>query len=158
MTLAWAYPTSTTGHLVPRYVLQQRGVMPEDFKEVFVSSNHPATILMVISHKIDVAAIHYSTLRRLIRNKRIKEGDVKIIWTSDFVTPSPIFVRKDMDSGLKKRIQQAYLSMKQDSPKTHKVLRTQYLEDVIYVPTHDSLYQPLRKMANQIKGLEMEAD
>ena len=157
-TLTWAYPTSTTGHLVPRYFLQQNGVMPHHFKEVFTSTDHFATVLTVASRKVDVAAIYYPTLLKFIRTKRIKEGAVKVIWESGPVAHAPVFVRKDLNEVLKKRIQQAYLRLKQDSPETYQVLRSQYEFDIEYVPASDTLYQPLREMANQIEGLKLEPE
>lgn len=154
-TLAWAYPTSTSGHLVPRYFMQQKGVMPENFKEVFTSTDHAATVLSAASGKVDVAAVMYATLERFITLGRVKRSDVKVLWTSEPIVEGPIFVRKDLDPALKKRIQQAYVDMEKEDPEAREVLRTQYTRGMKYIATSDSLYQPLRNMANQIKGLEL---
>ncbi|MBC7920679.1 MAG: phosphate/phosphite/phosphonate ABC transporter substrate-binding protein [Ferruginibacter sp.] len=156
ITLSWAYPTSTSGHLVPRYFLQQKGLMPEDFKEVVTSTDHTATILTVLSRKVDVAAMTYVTLDRFIRTGKIKKDDVRVLWMSDPIAPSPTFVRKDLDEGLKKRIQQAYLTMQRDDPEAREALRTQFIFEVKYIPVVDSLYQPLRDMANRVEGLQLE--
>lgn len=154
ITLSWAYPTSTSGHLVPRYYLQQRGVMPEDFKEVFTSTDHTATFFSVVSGKVDVAAVMYATLDRFIKTGKIKEGDIRVVWESEPIAQGPIFVRKDMDPALMKRIQQAYIDLPKDSV-ANRALQTQFTYNVKYIPASDSLYEPLRKMANQIKGLEL---
>ena len=154
ITLSWAYPTSTSGHLVPRYYLQQRGVMPDDFKEVYTSTNHAATFLSVVSGKVDVAAVLYATLDRFIATGKIKKGDIKIIWESEPIPQGPIFVRKGLAPELKKRIQQAYLDVSND-PKAMAALRSQFSYKAKYVAVADSVYQPLREMANKIKGLEL---
>jgi phosphonate transport system substrate-binding protein len=156
ITLSWAYPTSTSGHLVPRYYLQQRGVMPDDFKEVFTSTDHTATFFSVASGKVDVAAVMYATLDRFVKTGKVKEGDLRVIWESEPIAPGPIFVRKGLDAGLKKQIQQAYLTVATSDPTVMKALQSQFTYSVSYMAVTDSFYQPLRDMANKIDGLKLE--
>lgn len=156
ITLSWAYPTSTSGHLVPRYYLQQRGVMPDDFKEVFTSTDHTATFFSILSGKVDVAAVMYPILDRFIKTGKAKEGDFRIIWESEPIPGGPIFVRKDLDGGLKKQIQQAYIGIAKADPKVMKALQSQFTYSVSYMAVTDSFYQPLRDMANKIDGLTLE--
>lgn len=156
ITLSWAYPTSTSGHLVPRYYLQQRGIMPDDFKEVFTSTNHTATLFSVLSGKVDVAAITYALIDRFIKTGKLKKGDLRIIWESEPIAPSPVFVRKGLNEGLKKQIQQAYLDVSKGNPKAMKALQSQFTYGVGYIPVNDSFYQPLRDMANKVEGLTLE--
>lgn len=152
-TLSWSYPTSCSGHLVPRYVLQQQGVYPTDFKEVFTSTDHTSAIFTAISGKVDVAAVYKSGIHRFLNEGRIKASDFKIIWESDPLLASPTFVRGDLPEELKKRIQEAYLNMKKDSPDTWKILRDQYSFEIEYIAISDADYNHYRKMANEIKDL-----
>ncbi len=155
-TLAWAYPTSTSGHLVPRYYLQQQGIMPDDFKEVFTSTDHAATVLSAVSGKVDMAAVMIATVEHFVETGRIKPTDYRVLWTSEPIAQGPVFVRKDMDRALKKKIQQAYLDMETEDTAAYNALRTQYNRGMKYIIVDDSHYQSLRDMANQIKGLELE--
>jgi phosphonate transport system substrate-binding protein len=155
LTLAWAYPTSCSGHLVPRYYMQEAGIFPDDFKRVLIASNHASSFFTVISGKVDVAAVSYTTYKRYLDTGRFKEADVKVIWLSEPIPPSPVFIRNDLDENLKKRIQQAYVEMPQDTL-AWRVLRGQYAFEIEYRPTDDSVYEPLRQMANQIKGLTLD--
>ncbi len=152
-TLSWAYPTSCSGHLVPRYVLQQHGIYPEDFKEVFTSTDHTSAIFTALSGKVDVAAVYKSGIHKFVTDGRIKESDFKIIWESEPLLASPTFVRKDLPEDLKKKIQNAYINMKKNSPETWQILRNQYSFEINYVPIHDTDYNVFRKMANEIKDL-----
>jgi phosphonate transport system substrate-binding protein len=156
LTLSWAYPTSTSGHLIPRYALQQRGVLPENFKEVFTSTNHAATILSVASGKVDVAAVMTAVVERFVASGKIKAADVRVIWTSDPIIEGPIYVRKELDPALKKRIQQAYVNMVRDDPAARQALSTQYTANMRYIAIADSAFQPLRDIVNQIDGLKFE--
>lgn len=156
ITLSWAYPTSTSGHLVPRYYLQQRGIMPDDFKEVFTSTDHTATFFSVVSGKVDVAAVIYSALDRYEKLGKVKKGELRIIWESEPIAPSPTFVRKGLDAALKKQIQAAYMGVAKNDPNAMKALQSQFTYPVTYIPVTDSFYEPLRDMANKIEGLTLE--
>ncbi len=156
ITLSWAYPTSTSGHLVPRYYLQQRGVMPDDFKEVFTSTDHTATFFSVVSGKVDVAAVIYSALDRYEKLGKVKKGELRIIWESEPIAPSPVFVRKGLDAALVKQIQQAYLDVEKNDPKASAALQSQFTYSVKYIAVGDKFYQPLRDMANKIEGLNLD--
>lgn len=152
-TLSWAYPTSCSGHLVPRYVLQQEGIYPEDFKEVFTSTDHTSAIFTAISGKVDVAAVYKSGVHRFTEDGRISKDDYKIIWESEPLLASPAFVRGDLGPEFKEKVRNAYLNMKTLSPETWTVLRGQYSFDIEYIAIDDSDFNHYRKMANEIKGL-----
>lgn len=155
-TLSWAYPTSCSGHLVPRYIMQEEyGLMPGDFKEVMISTNHTSAIFTVISGKVDVAATYYSGLQRLIREGRIKEDEIKYLWISEPMVASPVFARKDLGVELINKIKRAYLDMKEDDPETWELIRDQYITDIKYVDVNDSDYQFYRDMANKVKGFDV---
>jgi len=158
ITMSWAYPTSTSGHLVPRYYLQKRGIKPEDFKEVFTSTDHTATLFSVTSGRVDVAAIMYATLDRFLKIGKVKPGSVRVIWESEPIAPGPVFVRKDLDPALKKQIQQAYTNVAKADPNAMEALQAQFTYSMSYIPVTDSLYASLRQMANQIEGLTLEEE
>lgn len=155
ITLSWAFPTSTSGHLVPRFFLQQRGIFPKDFKEILVATDHAASFFTVLSHKVDVAAVTYTTYQRFLKEGRFKEKDIHVVWLSEPITPSPVFVKRDLDAGLKKKIQQAYLDMPKEDPEAYRILRRQYSYNLKYIPVDDSFYEPFRDMANMVEGLEL---
>lgn len=153
LTLSWAYPTSCSGHLVPRYVLQQNGIYPEHFKEVFTSKDHTSAIFSGISGKVDIAAVYKSGIYKFLKDGRIKESDFKIIWESDKLLASPTFVRNDMDPSLKKKIQEAYLTMKENAPESWDAIQNQYPYPIRYIAVSDADYDQFRKMANEVKDL-----
>lgn len=153
LTLSWAYPTSCSGHLVPRYTLQQHGIYPDDFKEVFTSKDHTSAIFSGISGKVDVAAVFKTGIYKFLKDGRIKEEDFKIIWESETLLASPVFVRKDIDPTLKKRIQQAYLDMAEKAPDSWDAIRNQYPYPIKYIAVDDEDYNHFRTMANEVKDL-----
>lgn len=158
LSLSWAYPTSASGHLVPRYVLQQNGIYPEDFKEVFTSKDHTSAIFSGISGKVDVAAVYKTGIYKFLKDGRIKESDFKIIWESESLLSSPTFVRKDLDPDLKNRIQNAYLEMEDKAPDSWKDIQNQYPYPIRYIAVDDADYNQFRTIANEIKDLGYSFD
>ncbi|WP_373492684.1 phosphate/phosphite/phosphonate ABC transporter substrate-binding protein [Aquiflexum sp.] len=157
LTLSWAYPTSCSGHLVPRYVMQEEyDLLPGDFKEVMISTNHTSAIFTVISGKVDVAATYYSGLQRLIQEGRVNEDEIKYLWISEPMVSSPVFARQDLGSDLIQRIKDAYLDMEKDDPETFALIQNQYITDIKYVDVNDSDYQFYRDMANKVKGFDVK--
>jgi phosphonate ABC transporter permease subunit PhnE len=57
-TIAWVDPQSTSGYVIPRYLLQQRGLEPQHFfrQQVF-AGGHDSAVLAVQSGQVDAAAV-----------------------------------------------------------------------------------------------------
>ncbi len=55
LTLCFADPASTSGHLIPRSYLNSIGLNPDNaFKQTVFAGNHAASILSVQSERVDV--------------------------------------------------------------------------------------------------------
>lgn len=152
-TLLWAYPSSTSGHLVPRYFLQQEGIYPADFKEVILASHHAASILNVASHKVDIAAIASNILEQHLAKGTIKAADIKIIWKSPPIIQGPVFVRKDLSEAFRKELQDAYLSMQEEAPELWEAYAAENALYIKYIPVRDKDFQEFRDMVNAIEDL-----
>ncbi|MFI5136331.1 MAG: phosphate/phosphite/phosphonate ABC transporter substrate-binding protein [Sphingobacteriales bacterium] len=160
LTLCFADPASTSGHLIPRSYLSSVGLNPDSaFKETMFAGSHAASILSVQSGKVDVGC----STSELALNKLIKEGVVKkeeivILWTSPPIVNDAITVRTDLNKDFTKKIQDAYLSAaKDDFPAFSKYVKLYWPhpESMSYVPAQDSMYNQLRKIAGSIKDLKL---
>ena len=157
LTLAWAYPTSTSGHLVPRSFFYDRGVMPEDFKAVMVSENHISSLYSAITGKVDVAAVASMTFDQYIKRGKIKPEDYKIIWNSDPIPRSALFVSNKLDKTIAQKIKDAFTKMHETDLDITRKINYIYDYDVKYVPVDDSYYDGLREMAYKTGILERES-
>lgn len=154
LSLAWSYPTSTSGHLVPRGYLKSIGVLPEHFKEVMVSENHVASIYSCVTKKVDVAAVSNITLLEYTKRGKISKDDYKIIWASKPIQRGAIFVSNKVNKNLKKRIQKAFVDLYVTSPETARKIHYQYPYDIKYAPITDAKFNQLRKIAKEIGLIE----
>jgi phosphonate transport system substrate-binding protein len=158
LTLCFADPASTSGHLIPRAYLVTMGLNPDSsFKETIFAGSHPASILSVASGKVDVGcSTKEYGMDLLLRQGVLKAGQIKVLWQSDPIVSAPIVVRSDLNKDLAKKIQGLYLNMAKDAPAAFTAYIKLYYthpEKLSYMPVQDSLYNGLRKIAKGIKDL-----
>jgi len=159
LTLCFADPASASGHLIPRAYLKSIGLDPEtSFKQVIFAGSHPASMLSVKNKKIDIGcSTNELGYQRLIVNGSLKEGDLKSLWVSDPIINDAICVSKELDNVLIEKIKKAYLEVDQKDPKAFAGSISRYYSDAShmqFIPTYDSLYNNIRRIAESIKELK----
>lgn len=160
LTLCFADPASTSGHLIPRAYLTSIGLNPDNaFKEAVFAGSHAASILSVKSGKVDVGCSTSDlALDKMIRDGVVKPSDLVILWTSPPIVNHAITLRDDLNKDLVKKIQDAYLSMSTDNPSVFEGFVKLYYPDsknMAFVTVQDSQYNGLRKIAGDIKSLKL---
>src|ERR1700744_4399278 len=161
LTLCFADPASTSGHLIPRAYLVTMGLNPDSaFKETIFAGSHPASILSVASGKVDVGcSTKEYGIDLLFRRGVLKEGQVKVLWESDAIVSSPIVVRNDLNKDLAKKIQGLFLNMAKDAPAvfdSYVKLYYSHYEKYSYMPVQDTMYNGLRKIASGIRDINAD--
>jgi phosphonate transport system substrate-binding protein len=116
-------PNSTSGNNVPRFVLDQKGINPEQFfSKVVYAGSHENAILALAQGQVDVAANQWttetdSTLQQMLTKGMLKNadgspmkyGDFRIIGKSDQILNGPYTYLADMPADLKAAIAKAFL-------------------------------------------------
>src|SRR3984957_15302297 len=91
LTLCFADPASTSGHLIPRAYLTSIGLDPKTaWKQTMFAGTHYASVLAVKSGKVDVGGSWELGYQKMMREWLIHEGDITFLWTSDPIVESPI--------------------------------------------------------------------
>jgi phosphonate transport system substrate-binding protein len=143
-TFAFVDPSSTSGHLFPKAGLIKAGFDPDkDFGRVIFSGSHDANAVAVENGKVDAVAIADRILDAAIKKGLAKQEDLQIVWKSDPIPESPTVWRKDLDPELKKRIQAAFLQVK-DVPWSDQG------ELNGFHPTTDAAYDVIRDTAKTL--------
>jgi phosphonate transport system substrate-binding protein len=160
LTLCFADPASTSGHLIPRAYLNSIGLNPDSaFKETVFAGSHAASILSVKSGKVDIGCSTSDlALDKLIRDGVVKSSDLVILWTSPPIVNHAITVRDDLNKDLVTKLQNAYLSLSTDDPSVFNGFVRLYYPDsknMSFVTVQDSQYNQLRKIAGDIKSLKL---
>lgn len=145
-TFTFGSVSSTSGHLMPRFFLQQNKITPEkDFKRVAFSGAHDATVLQVEAGKVDAGALNASVWDKLLAEKKVDISKVKVIYTTPTYFDYNWTVRGDLDPVLAKKITDAFLKLDAKNPAHKEILDLQRASK--FIPTN----------ANNYKGIEAAA-
>ena len=117
---AFVDPASTSGNLIPRKMLLENGIDPdEDFEEIIYSGTHNAVQYAIANGHINAGATGDNVYYRMIEEGEIDPEINKIIYESEPIPGSPIAVRGDLPESIKLAIQNALLNMNEQT--IHKV-------------------------------------
>jgi len=143
-TFAFVDPSSTSGHLFPKAGLMKAGFNTDkDFGRVIFSGSHDSNAVAVQNRKVDAVAIADRILDAAIAKGLAKREDLVVVWKSDPIPESPTVWRKDLDPALKKRVQAAFLDVK-DIPWSDQG------ELNGFHPTNDAAYNVIRDTAKAL--------
>ena len=161
LTLCFADPASTSGHLIPRAYLNSIGLNPDSaFKAAIFAGSHAAAILSVKSGKVDVGcSTSELALDKLIREGMVNKNEMVILWTSPPIVNDAITIRNDLSKDFIKKVQNAFIDAnKDDFQSFSQYVRLYYPhpENMAYVAVHDSMYNGLRKIAANTKDLKLK--
>jgi len=149
-TFAFVDPSSTSGHLFPKAGLIKAGFNPDkDFGRVIFSGSHDANAVAIQNKRVDAVAIADRILDAAIAKGLAKREDLVVVWKSDPIPESPTVWRKDLDPALKKRIQAAFLEVKNIPWSDQGELNG-------FHPTNDAAYNVIRETA-KVLNLDLKA-
>lgn len=170
-------PASTSGHLVPKTFLLNRGIDPDKEMRTVFAGSHPSSIVALWNGKSDAAASTEATLYNLRDNKQIElcgfadnevgkdrtkeeiqalfescpNGKIAMLAYSDPIPNTPFAIRGDLPQTLKDAVRDALLAMK-DDPEFIKTSKRWYLDPHAErgLPNLDAYYNPLREIARKL--------
>jgi len=145
-TVAFGSPSSTSGHLMPRYFLLQAGLDPEkDFAKVAFSGAHDATAKWVESGKVDAGALNESVWNKLLEEKKVDPQKVVSFHTTPDFFDYNWTVRGDLDPALAERIRAAFLALDPARPEDKAILDLQRTRR--FIPTRPENYAMIEQAA-----------
>lgn len=112
-TFAFVDPASTSGNFVPRYVFSENGIDPEkDFKSVYYSGTHQASLIAVREGKVDACAVASEVYDLAISRGQMKPSDIKVIYKSQPIPGSPFVIRTNLPKDLQTKLSKGFLGLK----------------------------------------------
>jgi phosphonate transport system substrate-binding protein len=121
-TFAFGSPSSTSGHLMPRFFLLQDGIDPDkDFARIAFSGAHDATVAFVASGRADAGVLNASVMDKLLEKGDANAGRVRVIATTPPYYDYNWTVRPGLDAALREKIGNAFLKLDPADP-AHKEL------------------------------------
>jgi phosphonate transport system substrate-binding protein len=125
-SFAFGSVSSTSGHLMPRYFMQQDGLDVDNYLgRVGYSGAHDATVAWVESGRVDAGVLNASVWEKLVEDGKVDTDKVRVYTTTPTSFDSTGPVRGDMDPELVERIKQAFLKLDPENPEHKTILDLQ---------------------------------
>ena len=150
-TFVFGAPSSTSGSLMPRFFLQQQGIVPErDFKTVAFSGAHDATVAFVASGRAEAGVLNASVMDKLVEAKNPNAEKVRVLATTPPFFDYNWTVRPGLDPALAKKLTDAFLALDPARPADKEILDLQRASR--FIPTKASNYDGI-EAAGKSAGL-----
>jgi phosphonate transport system substrate-binding protein len=144
-TFAFSSHHSTSGNLIPRYLLFRQGISLFDFSSYFNFDSHDAVAKAVLKGKVDAGAV------KDVVALRHKNLGLRFLATSDPIPSVPIVVRSDAPVNLIEAIKKALLAIDPNDPRQKELMKNWDPEFRHgFTEAHESDYLPIYKMMEAI--------
>ncbi|MBI2867794.1 MAG: putative selenate ABC transporter substrate-binding protein [Chloroflexi bacterium] len=150
-TFTFGSESSTSGHLMPRYYIQQVGLTPEkDFNGApGFSGSHDRTAKLVESGAYQAGALNEDVWKRLVQSGQIDTSKVNAFYTTPAYYDYHWVVRPDLDktfgAGFTERLTKALLEMGQEDPDTLKVFDADH-----FITTKNENYKAIESVSRSL--------
>ncbi len=140
--------SSTSGHLMPRYFLQQNKINPEkDFKRIAFSGAHDATALQVEAGKVEAGVLNASVWNKLVTDEKVDIRKVKVIYTTPPYYDYNWTLRGDLDAAFTKKVTDAFLKLDVKNPVHKEILDLQRASK--FITTNAENYKGIEAAARE---------
>jgi len=149
-TIAFGNNLSTSGHLMPRFFLQQQWkIEPEDFfGSVVYSGTHDRTVQYVRDGTVDVGAANSTIVRKMLAEGRIGAGEIQVLWQTP---PYPDYVwtvRSGLAESDRIRLRNAFLRLDRHDPADRRILAS--LDAEAFMPANAEDFVILQQIASRL--------
>jgi phosphonate transport system substrate-binding protein len=143
---AFGSPSSTSGHLMPRYYLMKAGINPDaDFKAVAFSGAHDATVAFVASGRADAGVLNASVWDKLVEAQNPNAAKVRVLATTPPYYDYNWTVRPGLDAALTKKLTEAFLKLDPAKPGEKEIMDLQRASK--FIATQASNYDGIEAAA-----------
>ena len=145
-TFVFGAPSSTSGHLMPRFYLIQAGIYPDtDFKNIAFSGAHDATVAFVAGGKAQAGVLNASVWDKLVESGNENAKKVRVLETTPPYFDYNWTVRGNLDPALIKKIKDAFLKLDASDAGQKELMDLQRASK--FIPTQASNYDGIEKAA-----------
>jgi len=145
-TFAFGSPSSTSGHLMPRFFLLQAGIDPDrDFTRIAFSGAHDATVAFVAGGKAQAGVLNASVWDKMVEAKDPNAQRVRVLASTPPYFDYNWTVRGDLDPVLVKKLTDAFLKLDPDNPAQRELMQLQRASR--FIPTRSANYDGIERAA-----------
>ncbi|NCO52021.1 MAG: phosphate/phosphite/phosphonate ABC transporter substrate-binding protein [Deltaproteobacteria bacterium] len=146
-TFAFGDPHSTSGNLIPRYLLFQHGITLFDLEEFVNLGSHDAVAKAVLKGKYAAGAV------KDVIAYRYKQHGLRFLAESDPIPSVPIVVRADASVALVKAVNEALLTIDAEDPVQREQMKSwdpEFRNGFVAAERKD--YLPIFQLMDNVRG------
>jgi phosphonate transport system substrate-binding protein len=102
--VAHVQPSSNSGNHAPRALFPALGLTPDQDYKVLYSGKHDNSIAGVLNGDYDAAPVASGVFKRMAARGQIREGDFRILWSSDLFPTTSFAYAHDLEPKLRDTI------------------------------------------------------
>ncbi len=146
--------SSTSGHLMPRYFLNDHGVdSSNDFKgDATFSGTHSNTLNMVMSGKVDAGVLNSNVYDRYLREGKVNTSKVEVVWVTPGYSDYIWVARENLEDKVKDRLSNFFIELIPGSPKDEAVLNA--LDANYYITPTQKMFSKLKEVAIKLNMIK----
>jgi phosphonate transport system substrate-binding protein len=114
--MVFGSPHSTSGNLIPRYMLWNNGIRLQELASITNLKHHDAVAKAILKGQYDAGAV-----KDVIANKYMSHG-LRVLAYSNFLPSVPFVVRKEAPPEFIKAVKQALLKLDRNNPEHKKIM------------------------------------
>ncbi len=153
-SFAFGSSSSTSGHLMPRHFLMDKGINPvKDFKgkEIF-SGTHGNTLRMVISGQVDAGVLNSNVYDRYLQEGKIDTDKVEVVWVTPGY-PDYIWVASEtLNKTVKNKLSNFFINLTPGSLEDNRILKS--LEANYYISPKPKMFSKLKEVAIKLNMIK----
>lgn len=148
---------STSGHLMPRYFLENEGIYPEQFfSSIRYSNGHDQTARSVSDGAVGLGVANCFIVQSMFENGSLSHDAVRIIETTPPYSDYIWAVKAAMPQNTRTKILDALLSLDATNPRHREILRSQGAN--AYLPAAPGNFATVRAAAKRSGLLGKDGD
>lgn len=141
-TFSFGSRNSTSGHLMPRYFMEQRGIHPEHFfKDIQYSGKHDLTGIWVQEGKVEAGVANSKIINTMLENEILQKKQIRILWETPPYADYVWAVHPTMSDALQNKIREIFLKLDPENPKHRDIMKN--LNAGSFLPAHISEFSDL---------------
>ena len=151
-TISFGSKLSTSGHLMPRFFLEQKNIVPESFfSKVEFSGAHDKTAYQVRDGKVDVGAANAATIRSMLTDGRLGKDDIRILWETPPYADYVWAIRPEFDEASRTGLRDAFLQLTPEIDRHAAILVGINAKGLI--PANSDYFKDLEQIATETEQL-----
>ncbi len=144
-TFSFGSKLSTSGHYMPRFYMEEKGLIPESyFSTIKYSGAHDKTAYYVRDGIASIGVANSKIIDKMLEDKRLDASHIKIIWETPPYADYVWAVQNSFSEDAKRKLREAFLTLTPANEKHLEIL--QAIDSGGFIPASKDDFEGLYKL------------